>query len=320
MKKVFPNVLILSSRFDLSCEFIMARLAELSATYLRLNSEDLAGLEVFLDPIKRELRIESCSKVFLINDKSLESIYFRRPVYLREYGVPFTIEEQHSRVQWAAFMRNLMVFDSCVWMNHPGATYVAEHKAIQLRAAYELGFAIPSTSIQNSKRIDSSIVDELDRLVIKGLDTVLARTHKTEIFGFTHVVTRKEILNSEVAAAPITMQELIETKVDIRVTVVRDKVFSVAILNRGKGVHGDWRLRKESVSYEQIFLPPDVILRCVSLLKKLGLNFGAIDLALRNGTYYFLEINPTGEWAWLLESAGADIDMIIAKFLAGHKL
>jgi glutathione synthase/RimK-type ligase-like ATP-grasp enzyme len=31
----------------------------------------------------------------------------------------------------------------------------------------------------------------------------------------------------------------------------------------------------------------------------LGLTYAAIDLALSNGEYWFIEVNPTGEWGWL---------------------
>ena len=46
-------------------------------------------------------------------------------------------------------------------------------------------------------------------------------------------------------------------------------------------------------------------------IKALGLEFGAIDLALQDDVYYFLEINPTGEWGWLM---GAELP--IAEALA----
>ena len=175
MGRIIPDVLILSSRFDLSCDFVTARLSDQSVSYLRLNSEDLAGLSIVLDPVNQKMSVTKGSTEFLIESRSLRSVYFRRPVYLREYGVPFSIEEQHSRVQWAAFMRNLMVFDECLWMNHPGATYVAEHKAVQLRTASELGFAIPETAIQNAKQVEPRLIDSHGRILGLSCTNSLAR-------------------------------------------------------------------------------------------------------------------------------------------------
>jgi len=49
-------------------------------------------------------------------------------------------------------------------------------------------------------------------------------------------------------------------------------------------------------------LPKTIADKCVKLTKKLGLCFGAIDLALiKDGSYIFFEINPNGQWGWLEE-------------------
>ena len=39
-------------------------------------------------------------------------------------------------------------------------------------------------------------------------------------------------------------------------------------------------------------LPEEIATKCVQLTQALGLVFGAIDLAVQDETYYFLEINP----------------------------
>ena len=37
----------------------------------------------------------------------------------------------------------------------------------------------------------------------------------------------------------------------------------------------------------------------IRIMNKLHLLFGGIDLAIVNDKYYFIEVNPTGEWGWL---------------------
>ena len=81
------------------------------------------------------------------------------------------------------------------------------------------------------------------------------------------------------------------------------------------GVEGDWRLRKDGVEFEQHELPAPVIDLCMSLSRKFGLAYAAIDLALVDGEYQFIEVNPTGEWAWLVDAAGLPIDEAIADLL-----
>ena len=70
--------------------------------------------------------------------------------------------------------------------------------------------------------------------------------------------------------------------------------------------------------YELIKLPKDVEKKCLELLDKLDLNFGCIDLAKQGNDYYFIEINPTGEWDWLMYNLKLDIDIQIAGALVNE--
>ena len=53
-------------------------------------------------------------------------------------------------------------------------------------------------------------------------------------------------------------------------------------------------------------------------MRELHLNFGGIDLAYVDGEYYFIEVNPTGEWGWLEVKTGIQISMHIKKFLCNE--
>ena len=55
--------------------------------------------------------------------------------------------------------------------------------------------------------------------------------------------------------------------------------------------------------------------KILSMMSALNLNFGGIDLALVDGKYYFIEVNPTGEWGWLENSTGCEISKSIADAL-----
>ena len=98
--------------------------------------------------------------------------------------------------------------------------------------------------------------------------------------------------------------------------MIGDQVFAAAITVDGKPVSDDWRGHKRDAQFREFDLPPKTAGRCRAFVRALGLVFGAIDLALCDGEYYFLEINPTGEWAWLVDSAGLPIDEAIADALS----
>ena len=150
---------------------------------------------------------------------------------------------------------------------------------------------------------------------IKGLDTVLVRTDTTEAFGYTNLMNRQEIENSELRNAPLVAQQAITDKLDLRVTVVGEEYWCAAVTEGGRGISGDWRLKNQNADFSKYVLPEAIGTRCVALTRRLGLSFAAIDLAFSQDRYYFLELNPTGEWAWLQEQAGFPIAASIAEIL-----
>lgn len=315
---VQPRVLLLASRYDVTCDFIVAQLRRRSVEYLRLNSEDLCDLAVELDPVRRRLVVRSKEMRYVITPEYLRSVLFRRPVYLRDYGEDDrSPEEQFSRVQWTAFMSNLMLFHEARWMNHPVATYRAEHKAVQLSVAARLGFAVPETRVTNAPhpRVLGNVPGQV---AVKGLDTVLWRSEGQEMFGFTTFDQAEALTPAPWRSAPATIQAALTSKLDVRVTVVEDQVLAAEITLDGKPVDGDWRTRKGAgaTRFAKHSLPDKVAQRCRQLVRSLDLRFGGIDLAYQGGEYYFIEINPTGEWAWLVSSAGLPIDEVIGAALA----
>lgn len=217
-----------------------------------------------------------------------------------------------------AFYRGLMIFDKCVWMNHPQATYLAESKPYQLYLAKKIGFRIPQTLITNTDILLSDYFGCNKTIIAKGIDTVLLQMKKHRAFVYANVVKISELTRAKLAIAPVMFQKYLKKKIDIRVTIVNRNIFAVQITRMGKGIQEDWRLAKDSVEYLPITLPAAISKMCTELIKQMGLSFGAIDLVKVDGKYYFLEVNPTGEWGWLVNKARLPIDSAIADFLTGQ--
>lgn len=300
----------------MTCDFVVRQLRRGSVSYLRLDTEDLASSAVELDPVRKRLVLERSGREYRITSERLRSVFFRRPVFLRDYGDDqCSPEEQFSRHQWSAFIRNLMIFDKARWINDPAATYRAEHKAVQLSLAVELGFPVPETRVTNAPR-NHLFGREHRRVAIKGIDTVMVRANGQESFGFTTFGFSNELERDDWRAAPATIQTALDGKLDIRVTVIEEDVFAASISIDEGPTDDDWRLHKRDVRFRAFDLPETEKERCRALVRALGLRFGGIDLALCDGRFYFIEINPTGEWAWLVDSAGLPIDRAIADALS----
>lgn len=207
------------------------------------------------------------------------------------------------------------MFDSCSWINHPASTYKAEHKAVQLALARSVGFDLPRTVITNDASGITKAAQADDKVAVKGLDTVLVWENGLETFGYTSLIDAKLAAKSNLSTAPLIAQEALEDKLDLRVTVVGKQAFCASVTHGNDRIQGDWRLRKDGTRFQPFELPADTLEKCLQLTESLGLVFGAIDLALQHGIYYFLEVNPTGEWGWLVDQAGLPIDKAIADAL-----
>ena len=314
--RVTPQVLLLASKFDFSCDYVVAQLRRRGTPYFRLNSEDFEQFAIIAVPSEPGVYLEARGLSIQLSPETLKSIYFRRAVYPQE---PFTdrhsVHEQLSRSHRSAFMRSFMVFDSCKWINHPAATYKAEHKAVQLSVAHNLGFNIPRTVITNNSEGILQAAEGDRTIAVKGLETVLVWKGGLETFGYTSLIDTGFAEHSHLSSAPLIAQEALEDKLDLRVTVVGDEVFCASVTSRGNPIRGDWRLEKTDAEFRPFDLPPDISEMCLRLTKSLGLVFGALDLAVQQDTYFFLEINPTGEWGWLVDQADLPIDKALADSL-----
>ena len=316
--RITPKVLILASRFDLSCDYVVAQLRRKGVSYFRLNSEDFDRFAIEFVPDSAMVSLSTSDLYVQLEPETLESIYFRRGVYPREsFTSEHSANEQLSRSHRSTFMRSFMVFESCRWVNHPAATYKAEHKAVQISTARAIGFDIPRTVITNDAAGILRAAQGAPTVAVKGLDTVLVWEDGLETFGYTSLVDTSLAKHSYLSSAPLIAQEALEDKLDLRVTVVGDQVFCASVSHAGDSIQGDWRLKKTGAEFRPFDLPPSVAKRCVQLTESLGLVFGAIDLALQHEKYFFLEINPTGEWAWLVDQSNLPIDGAIADALLG---
>ena len=164
---------------------------------------------------------------------------------------------------------------------------------------------MPDTVVTNSPDFAEAKVKRWSTgAVVKALDAPLMVIRGKERFVFTSRLHRTHLLARDAfATSPIIVQRRLRPKDDIRVTVVGDKVFAAEATGVTKL---DWRLERRAVKFRACGISSKVESQCRELVRMLGLRFGAIDLVRSNGTTYFLELNPNGEWGWL-EAAGLPI-------------
>lgn len=308
------EVLILTSDLDFATDRVCRELTSRGTTFLRLNRERLSGVLLALDPVEPSLICRNDDLTWTVGPE-LRSVWWRQGTFDRNVAGGATVQDQLERSQWSAFMRSMMVFDGARWLNHPAAVYRAETKAVQLAEAARVGFHVPRTVMTNDPSIDRPATDG-QPVAIKSVDTLLLRDGPDQLFGYTCIMDWNDAAVADLAAAPLTVQQALLEKIDLRVTVVEDRLWCTSIKRGGTGIEGDWRLTaKDQLEVVDHVLSHEDVDRCRELVASLGLRYGAIDLAVVAGRSWFIEINPTGEWGWL-DSETRPIAAAIAEALS----
>jgi hypothetical protein len=104
--------------------------------------------------------------------------------------------------------------------------------------------------------------------------------------------------------------------VDVRVTVVGDQLFAAEIDARGSSSPDDFRGAEDECRFAACDLPPEEAARLRALVGALGLSFAAADYRRRDdGTWFFLELNPAGQWGFVEARTGQPITEAVADLL-----
>ena len=80
-----PTILIISNPHDYSTDHVAYQLEKSNAKYIRLNRNQFSEYELTLNPLNNTIYGKTNWCEFEINEKSLKSIYYRAPIYLRTH-------------------------------------------------------------------------------------------------------------------------------------------------------------------------------------------------------------------------------------------
>jgi glutathione synthase/RimK-type ligase-like ATP-grasp enzyme len=113
----------------------------------------------------------------------------------------------------------------------------------------------------------------------------------------------------------LIFQRHVPAVADIRVTVVAGQFFAAATDGRDACYPQDVRMNLDA-KYAPHDLPPETRAKLATLMERLGLVYGAIDLRLTpEGHYVFLEINPAGQFLYIEDATGQPIAAALARAL-----
>ena len=245
---------------------------------------------------------------------SATAVWWRRPQFVRVDSItdPDAIGFTHG--EWHEALHGLYHLLPCPWMNPPLLDEAASRKAFQLAVASSLGMRVPDTIMTSDPDEARQFIERHG--IGKTIYKIFAATH--QVWRETRLVGEADLASLEaLRLAPVIFQEYIAAVADLRVTIVGDSMFAMAIDSRGTGYEVDFRVSLADARTSATELPDSVSGALRELMKRFGIVYGAVDLRLTpDGEYVFLEINPAGEFLFAEHGSGLPITDAVAGWLA----
>ncbi len=300
------TVLVLTHRADITADAVVAELTRRRAAVVRYATADFPASSKLAVTLGSQGWQGMLSGDHHIDLASVSSVWWRRP---GEFSIPTQWPDEarafassEARVGVLGVLGSLPVR----WINHPAHDSAANYKPVQLAAAARAGLDVPRTVITSDQDHARQFMGN-DSVIYKGLSGgVLTPDQRHRYIPTT--VLHAEDLDESVAGTAHLFQEHVPKAFEVRLTVIGQRMFAVAIHAHSDASKLDWRTDYASLTYEQLETPLKVERGVRLLMDDLGLFYGALDFAVTpDGRWVFFEVNPNGQWHWLAVKAGVPL-------------
>lgn len=199
-------------------------------------------------------------------------------------------------------------------LNHPG--HYNSNKLIVLKTAQEVGLNIPKTLITRQLTDVKKHFGEEQVLTKSIQDAVTVEYDNYKFSPYVHM-GKFEDLNLPAHFYYSKFQSLIEIKYELRIFFVADQYYTSAKFARAKTADQGRIIVPREIPY---ILPDKIIEKLKKLNAALEFNSGSIDMLVdKNGTYYFLEINPVGQYDAMSVLCNFYLDTKILNYLTNEE-
>lgn len=302
------SILIFTSSFDLTVDYLIDKYSRIH-DFFRINVDRLDDYLFDVSETGIYITLTGYWKI-LVSDA--HAIYYRKisfpnlnNKYNKKYH-PFIYKEIYTLITGI-----VETFEG-ICLTKPSILRLAENKIYQIKIAKEVDFLFPESLISNNTNSINQFC-ALKKRIVKPI-----ASGKIEKEGVKDIV-QTNILNDNISIrindiCPAYYQAYIDKDFDLRVTIINNDVFPVKIISKN---NVDWRKDHLNTKYNLVTIPEEIISKCYLFLNKINMNFGVFDFVVKNNKYYFLEVNPNGQWGWLEKELNINISDAIIKYLIG---
>lgn len=315
-------ILILSTPNDDDTNWVMEHLSRLGEKHIRINDLDL-----FTGKTKMYVELQPFPKLFVeniffgkVDISDVNCVWYRKFGFFRKYREHIISETNIEMLDYlkSEYMSTLDIFFEFLkdkrWLNH----YLNVNQMTKigcLMMAQELGIKIPQTYITNN----SNNLNYNQSYITKSIKDATVLDIEDKIFYFFTNEIREKKIRSYENFFPSLFQEKINKEYELRIFHLNGKNYSMAIFSQTDNQTSTDYRQYNYVNPNRLVpytLPNDVDQKISSLMKKLGLNTGSLDMIKADdGEYYFLEINPSGQFRMTSFPCGYNLHIEVANCL-----
>jgi len=323
------RILIITAKTDIHCHFVGLEIKKQGGDILRINTEDFAINTLFsvantIKPAHWNFSVYVKDSEIEFDRESFDTVWYRKPDPVvaddrfQEDAAKKFVEREHTSFLNSFYNLNL----DKRWVNPYWANRIASQKLPNLEVASQLGLQVPQTIISNDKSQIQVFCEHLDwNVIVKSFFTEGFMTSDGKYWMNYAKRIEPSIFQqfaNSIEYAPVFMQEYIEKDLELRVTVIGERIFTAAIHSQEheRAIHDFRATSPYKIKHTVFELPDEIQKKLLAFNKHYGLNFSTFDFVLTpKGDYYFLECNPNGQWYWIEDLTGMPMAETMASFL-----
>ncbi|WP_131368467.1 ATP-grasp domain-containing protein [Chryseobacterium soli] len=307
-------ILLISVDNDTMTDEICTWLSYQNKSFVRLN-ENQHITKVFFDFSKNMYKISINNIEYNLND--FKSVFYRNG------GIYYNIANQEIDSNLIEFynseIKSVTEF-ICYYLkindaNIFGNLFTKEVNKLEvLFLAKSLGLKIPETYIVSQLK-DLTKIDCSQNYITKSVSEMKPIFIENELYlNYTREIDFNQLQSKKENIIPSLIQNKINKAYEIRVFFFEKRIWAIATFDFSDNI--DIRnLKDRDKKYLSCKLPIEIQRKIHKMAKTLNLRCGTIDLIQSDDDYYFLEINPLGQFHQVSYYGNYQIEKYIADLL-----
>jgi len=321
------KVLIISNEDDHTTNLVIDWLRYYKQEYTRVNDTTHLTVGDFLIS-NQDTDFTLSNENFSIRYSEIKSVWYRRGFlnisvktlkarYPNEVGIDalsiyLSQEYEHFnhsiiRMLWQKFCIN-------------SSSDIFTNKISNLQAAESVGLNVPKTIVTNQKpKLIDFVRSCTNGAITKAMYYGTFISVDTSMSLYTNEVSFEDIDLLSDTFWPCLLQEKLDKYIELRIFYIHGKCYSEAIFSQNDS--------KTSVDFRRynyknpnrtppFILPQKIEMKLKQFMNSINMNCGSIDMVLTtNYDYYFLEVNPVGQFQQVSYPCNYQLERVVAKQL-----